>query len=54
MIAVRRITPSLTAVMPGWLIVICGVRRAIPLARLAEDTLAQPGGGGGPAILGRW
>ena len=35
MITVRRITPSLTAVIPGWLTVICGVCLAIPLARLA-------------------
>ena len=35
MITVRKITRSLTAVMPGWLVVICGVCLAIPLARLA-------------------
>jgi len=35
MITVRKITRSLTAVMPGWLIVICGVCLAIPFARLA-------------------
>ena len=35
MITVRKITRSLTAVMPGWLIAICGVCLAIPLARLA-------------------
>ena len=35
MIAVRKIARSLTAVMPGWLIVICGVCLFIPLARLA-------------------
>jgi len=34
-ITVRKITRTLTAVMPGWLIVICGVCLAIPLARLA-------------------
>ena len=35
MITIRKITRSLTAVMPGWLIVICGVCLAIPFARLA-------------------
>ena len=35
MITIRKITRSLTTVMPGWLIVICGVCLAIPLARLA-------------------
>ncbi len=35
MITVRKVMRSLTAVMPGWLIVICGVCLAIPLARLA-------------------
>jgi len=35
MITFRKITRSLTAVMPVWLIVICGVCLAIPLARLA-------------------
>ena len=35
MITVRKVTRSLTAVMPGWLIVIRGVCTAIPLARLA-------------------
>jgi hypothetical protein len=35
MIIVRNVTRSLTAVMPGWLIVICGVCLAIRLARLA-------------------
>ena len=35
MITIRKVTRSLTAVMPGWLIVICGVCLAIPLARLA-------------------
>ena len=35
MITVRKVTRSLTAVMPGWLIVICGVCLVIPLARLA-------------------
>jgi len=35
MITVRRITLRLTAVVPGGLIVICGVCLAIPLARLA-------------------
>jgi hypothetical protein len=35
MITVRKVTRSLTAVMPGWLVVICGVCLAIPLARLA-------------------
>jgi len=40
MITVRRITWSLTAVMPGWLIVICGVCLAIPLARLAASLSA--------------
>jgi hypothetical protein len=34
-ITVRKITRSLTAVMPGWLIAICGVCLVIPLARLA-------------------
>ena len=35
MITVRKVTRSPTAVMPGWLIVICGVCLALPLARLA-------------------
>ena len=35
MLAVRKVTRNLTAVMPEWLIVICGVCPAIPLARLA-------------------
>ena len=35
MIAVRKVVRSLTAAMPGWLLVICGVCLAIPLARLA-------------------
>ena len=35
MITIRKVTRSLTAVMPGWLIVICGVCLALPLARLA-------------------
>ena len=35
MITVRKIIRSLTAAMPGWLIVICGVCLVIPLARLA-------------------
>ena len=35
MITVREVTRSLTAVMPGGLIVTCGVCLAIPLARLA-------------------
>jgi hypothetical protein len=35
MVTVRTITPGLTAVMPGWLIVICVVCLAVPLARLA-------------------
>jgi hypothetical protein len=35
MITVREVTWRLTAVMPGWLIVICGVWFAISLARLA-------------------
>ena len=35
MIIVRKVTRSLTAARPGWLIVICGVCLAIPLARLA-------------------
>ena len=35
MITVRKVTRRLTAVMPGWLIVTCGVCLAIPLARLA-------------------
>jgi hypothetical protein len=36
MLAVRKVTRNrLTAVMPEWLIVICGVGLAIPLARLA-------------------
>lgn len=33
-ITVRRLTRSLTAAMPGWLIVICGVCLAIPVVRL--------------------
>jgi len=41
MIIVRTITRSLTAVMPGWLIVICGVCLAIPLARLAALLLIE-------------
>ena len=35
MITVRKITRSLTAVMPGWLMIICGVCLAIALARVA-------------------
>jgi hypothetical protein len=35
MITFRKITRSLTALMRGWLLVICGVCLAIPLARLA-------------------
>jgi hypothetical protein len=35
MITVRKVTRSLSAVMPRWPIVIGGVRLAIPLARLA-------------------
>ncbi len=35
MITVRKVTRSLTAVMLGWLMVICGVCLAIPLARMA-------------------
>lgn len=35
MITVRKILRSLTAAMPGWLVLICGVSLAIPLARLA-------------------
>jgi hypothetical protein len=35
MITVRKVTRSLAAVMPGWLVVICGVCLVIPLARLA-------------------
>jgi hypothetical protein len=31
-IAVRKVVPSLTAAMPGWLLVICGACLAIPLA----------------------
>ncbi len=49
MITVRKSTRCLTALMPGWLIVICGVCLAIPLARLAALLftaglcLVQPG-----------
>ena len=39
MIAVRKVVRSLTAAMPGWLLVICGVCLAIPLARLAALVL---------------
>ena len=35
MITARKIVRSLTAAMPGWLLLICGVCLAIPLARLA-------------------
>ena len=35
MIIVRRIVPGLTAIMPRWPIVICGICLALPLARLA-------------------
>ena len=35
MITFRKITRSPAAVMPGWLLVICGVCLAIPVARLA-------------------
>ena len=35
MITVRKVMRSLAAVMPGWLIVICGVCLDIPLTRLA-------------------
>ena len=35
MITIHKVTRNLTAVMPGWPIVICGVCLAIPLARLA-------------------
>jgi hypothetical protein len=34
-ITARKITRSLTAAMPGWLLIMCGVCLAIPLARLA-------------------
>ena len=34
MITVRKVTRSLTAVMPGWVIIICGVCLATALARL--------------------
>jgi hypothetical protein len=34
-ITARKIVRSLTAAMPGWLLLICGVCLAIPLARLA-------------------
>lgn len=40
MITARKITRSLTAVMPGWLLLACGVCLAIPLARLAALLLA--------------
>jgi len=48
-IIVRKVTRSLTAVGPGWLMVICGACLAIPLARLAALLfigglcLVQPG-----------
>lgn len=48
-ITARKITRSLTAAMPGWLLLICGVCLAIPLARLAALLLTavvcitQPG-----------
>lgn len=35
MITIRKITRSLTAAMPGWLMVVCALCLAIPLARLA-------------------
>jgi hypothetical protein len=35
MITIRKIIRGLTAAMPVWLVVICGVCLAIPLARLA-------------------
>jgi len=34
MITIRKITRSLTAAMPAWLLILCGVCLAIPLARL--------------------
>jgi len=34
-IAVRKVMRSLTAAMPRWLVIICGVCLVIPLARLA-------------------
>ena len=34
MIVVRKVVRSLTAAMPGWLLVVFGVCLAIPLARL--------------------
>lgn len=34
-ITARKIARSLTAAMPGWLALLCGVCLAIPLARLA-------------------
>jgi hypothetical protein len=39
-ITARKITRSLTAAMPGWLLLMCGVCLAIPLARLAALMLA--------------
>jgi hypothetical protein len=42
MITVRKVTRSLAAVMPRWLVVICGVCLVIPLARLAA-LLFTPG-----------
>jgi hypothetical protein len=48
-ITARKTTRGLTAVMPGWLLVICGVCLAIPLTRLAALLftaglcLVQPG-----------
>lgn len=35
MITIRKLTRSLTAAMPAWLIVVCGICLVIPLARLA-------------------
>lgn len=40
MITFRRTIRSLTATMPGWLILICGVCLAVPLVRLAALVLA--------------
>ena len=39
MITIRKIVRTLTAAMPAWLIIVCGVCLAIPLVRLAALAL---------------
>ena len=61
MIIIRKVTRSLTAVMPGWLIVICGVCLCSPVGpagRVAVHRRAVPGSAresppGGKRVEGR-